>query len=220
MKVLLISPFFYPEKISTGKWNTVVASELDATGINVDVVSSHPIYPSWKPKFSNARLGGLSIHRGGRWLWYPKNNVIRRLVLEGWFTLYVCSYLLVSGRKYDTVVAVSPPVLFIFLLPMFVRKSTRLIGVVHDLLGVMAKSSGSPFRKIVANLMRSVEAIAFQRCDELICLSETMADEISTNYGISKSKCLVFYPFVTLPKVINENILEEIFPENKFHLAA
>ena len=41
-KIVLISPFFYPEPISTGKFNTDFALKLQEEGHQVTVLCSHP----------------------------------------------------------------------------------------------------------------------------------------------------------------------------------
>ncbi|MGB8475721.1 MAG: hypothetical protein WCE61_16705, partial [Candidatus Acidiferrum sp.] len=49
IKLWLFSPFFYPETISTGKYNTILSRALAERGVEVNVVTSHPFYPNWKP---------------------------------------------------------------------------------------------------------------------------------------------------------------------------
>ncbi len=75
-RVLFLSPFFYPEMISTGKYNSYLVKVLVNRGYSVDVVASHPLYPDWKPKISKADLQGCTIHRGGLWDALSKINCI------------------------------------------------------------------------------------------------------------------------------------------------
>ena len=42
MKILILSPFFFPEPISTGKFNTALAKALRDKGMEVTVICSHP----------------------------------------------------------------------------------------------------------------------------------------------------------------------------------
>ena len=77
MNILLLSPFFYPEPISTGKYNTDFVKELAKKGHKVTVVCSHPIYPNWKVKKSYSNLNGVEIIRGGKFIKYPKNKMLR-----------------------------------------------------------------------------------------------------------------------------------------------
>ena len=81
-KVLIVSPFFSPELISTGKYNTDLAIQIQKQNCQVKVLCSHPLYPDWKPQKSNQMIKGIEIKRGGSWLRYPKNNILRRLLLE------------------------------------------------------------------------------------------------------------------------------------------
>src|SRR5579872_6696410 len=88
-KVLLLSPFFHPESISTGKYNTVLAESLVKRGAEVEVITSHPFYPAWRPVYSQATLDHVSIIRGGDWVRYPRAMMLRRLVFESWYAFHV-----------------------------------------------------------------------------------------------------------------------------------
>ena len=73
--ILILSPFFYPEPISTGKFNTDFATGLIKEGHKVTVLCFHPFYPAWKTKRSNELLKGVEIVRGGKvFSLYKKNN--------------------------------------------------------------------------------------------------------------------------------------------------
>ena len=71
-QILIVSPFFYPELISTGKANQHLAEAFVAEGHGVTVVCSHPLYPAWIPVRSNARIPGMTIVRGGAGVRYPR----------------------------------------------------------------------------------------------------------------------------------------------------
>src|SRR5581483_4859843 len=89
VKVLLLSPFFFPEAISTGKYNTVLAEALGKVAAEIKVITSHPFYPGWKPRYSSTALAKVSVVRGGLWIRYPSGMTLRRLVLECWYALHV-----------------------------------------------------------------------------------------------------------------------------------
>jgi len=84
-RILIASPFFYPEPISTGKYNTFLAEKLVQKGHDVTVICSYPFYPAWKPEFTRKALAGVKVMRGGLRMVYPKSATIRRLILEAWF---------------------------------------------------------------------------------------------------------------------------------------
>ena len=86
---VILSPFFYPEPISTGKYNSYLAQALVERGHQVTVVCSHPVYPSWRPQPSSVSLPGVHIIRGGANVRYPHRSILRRAVLELWFAHFV-----------------------------------------------------------------------------------------------------------------------------------
>ena len=88
-KILIISPFFFPEPISTGKFNTDMVLKLRDKGHQVTVLCSHPFYPDWQTKYSNDQLEGIKIIRGGKKIKYPKNILLRRAVLEIWYAFFI-----------------------------------------------------------------------------------------------------------------------------------
>ena len=96
-KILILSPFFYPEPISTGKYNTDIALKLREEGHQVTVLCSHPFYPEWEAKYSSEELKGITIIRGGRKIKYPKKTSLRRIVLELWYALFVIKHI----KKYQ-----------------------------------------------------------------------------------------------------------------------
>jgi hypothetical protein len=133
--ILLLSPFFFPEPISTGKYNAVIAKELSKEVNSIDVLGAHPIYPKWKIEPTDKQLDGITAIRGGRWLKFPNNVLLRRAVLEIWFCLFVFFKIITSGKKYTHIVAIFPPSLFMLCVP-FLSKKAKLIGIVHDLQGI------------------------------------------------------------------------------------
>ena len=64
-RVLILSPFFFPELISTGKYNTELAIQLRKQNLEVEVLCSHPLYPDWRPQKSSQKIDGIKIIRGG-----------------------------------------------------------------------------------------------------------------------------------------------------------
>ena len=110
-RVLILSPFIFPEPISTGKYNTYLAKALVRKGCSVEVVASHPIYPDWKPKRSAVSLEGVKIYRGGGFFVYPKSVILRRIQLELGFTIHALRHVLFN-RNSAIFVPVFPPSLF------------------------------------------------------------------------------------------------------------
>jgi len=214
LKVLLLSPFFYPETISTGKYNTVLTQALARAGADVTVIASHPFYPGWKPVRSEAGVEGISVLRGGAWVRYPSIVILRRLVFEVWYSLYVWWTVCTRCRTPDIVIAVFPPVLFFALMPLF-RNACRNVGIVHDFQGKLGLRGKRFLSKAVRSIVRKAEAKAFQRCQMLIVLSQSMAEVANGEYGVDRKRIRVAYPFVTLDRANKpgKNLVHLFAPE-------
>jgi len=217
--IVLLSPFFYPENISTGKYNTSLVEALTNEQVSIQVICSHPLYPNWKPIKSSAVLPGMTIQRGGHKILYPKQVILRRLVLELWFSFYAMTKIFRKRNEIDILIAVFPPTLFMFFLKLVLPKKIKTIGIIHDLLGVMATSHNSVLRKVLSKVIKYAEIASFNVCDKLVCLSESMRDTVSKQYQISPQKLVVRYPFVsTNSDMSRSNNLSQIFPTGYSHI--
>jgi glycosyltransferase involved in cell wall biosynthesis len=198
MSTLILSPFFFPEPISTGKYNTVLAECLARRGERVAVFASHPLYPTWRPSRSDAALDDIAIRRGGAWVRYPRSAVLRRAVLETWYAFFACISYWRSATKPQRIVPILPPGLFVMLLRPLLARGTRVIGIVHDLQGVLAARSGSTKDSLLRACIRSIERRSLLSCDHLIFLSRSMAERAIREYGLRRDVCSVHYPFQSL----------------------
>lgn len=197
-RVLLLSPFFFPEKISTGKYNTFLAEALADNGYDVTVVCSHPLYPSWMPEVSDAKLESIIIQRGGGNIHYPGSNILRRLVLELWYAWHVFKNIFKNRKSFDYVIPVFPPSLFFLLTIALLASSTKKVGIVHDLQGVYAKRQRTLASSLINVVIKYVEAKCFSCCDRVIFLSHSMADRATSDYSLNESDVRICYPFITL----------------------
>ena len=217
-KILLVSPFFYPEPISTGKYNTFLTQKLAEKHHDVTVICSYPFYPAWRPEFTTKGLHGVTVLRGGLRVSYPRSAVVRRLVLEVWFAWHFWWQALRLKGPVDVVAAVSPPVVFTFLVNALFKASQKVV-IVHDLQGIMATSSNNLLRRLVASIMKQVEAPLLRSFDTVVCLSESMKDMLVTQYRIRAAACQVHYPFATLGDGPSEQtLLKDIFPAGFHHI--
>jgi colanic acid biosynthesis glycosyl transferase WcaI len=216
-RFLLLSPFFHPEPISTGKYNTCLVRALSQKKIAVEVICFHPLYPSWKPKTSHASISGVTIYRGGAWIRFCKNSLIRRTMLEGAFLLNLLRH---AGRfkNYSQIVAVLPPMLFLPAVWIAAAHNTKIVAIVHDLQGVMAGASVRKRWGAVRCIVRFLEATALRCCHRVIALSDRMAAYILDSYKIPRSKITVCWPFVTVQPDTDGNRLGHLFADGKKHI--
>jgi glycosyltransferase involved in cell wall biosynthesis len=215
-KVLIVSPFFFPEIISTGKYNTDLALQLYEQNLEVEVICSHPLYPDWKPQYSNEILEGINIKRGGSWVKYPKNPILRRLVLELWFLFFTATNIK-KLRLSDAVILILPPSCFV-LTTFLVSSSIKIIGIVHDLQAIHLKPKGNKLKKLLLGLIKLVERAALNKCNKLIYLSREMRDEATFEYKLDETKSEIIYPFITVNDFNCRGRLDEYFDSKYFNL--
>jgi len=202
--IYLFSPFFYPEAISTGRYNTFLAESLVKRGHEVHVIASHPIFPNWRVTHTDASLEGMVIHRGGSRNIYPKSSLLRRIILESWFSLHSLLFwfsLLLTHRlrrSSSVVLAIFPPSLFFSFLSLFIPSTIRRVGIVHDLQSVYISRKGL-IHRLIAFAIHTVESRGFNSCQHLVFLSHSMMLKAIDCYSIDPRICTVSHPFVTLP---------------------
>jgi hypothetical protein len=218
LNVLIVSPFFFPEPISTGKFNTDLALALRDSGCKVTVICSHPIYPKWKVEESNQKINDVSIIRGGKRIHYSKNPTIRRITLELWFSFFVIKQIFKHQKNADLIIPVFPPSLaFYFVLP-FLKKKIKKIGMVHDLQEVYSKDKKGVLNKSISLLINKVESKALRNCDKLIFLSNEMKNTAKDFYQLSEKRLFVQYPFSNINLETRTNDLDALLPKNKTHI--
>jgi glycosyltransferase involved in cell wall biosynthesis len=216
-RILVLSPFFHPEPISTGRYNSFLAMALAERGISVDVICFHPFYPDWHPNRSEKKLSGVHIFRGGAWIRFPKKRIMRRAVLEVGFVLYLLRHF---GRinKYSHIVAVLPPMLFVPLLRLAAAPGATVTAIVHDLQGIMASVDLSKNSSIFLGFIRILERLVLGCCHKVVALSSSMASFISESYKIPSSKIAICWPFITLDTQDKGLQLVHIFADGKKHI--
>ena len=131
--ILIISPFFFPEPISTGKYNTDLALALANEGHDVTFLCYHPFYPEWKVKKTKENLSNINIIRGGKHISYSQKTFLRRIILELSFAFFVLRKLKKHQKNKDVIIPIFPPSFAFYISLKFINKKIRKVGVVHDL---------------------------------------------------------------------------------------
>ncbi len=217
-KILILSPFFHPEPISTGKFNTDFATKLQEEGHQVTVLCSHPFYPEWKTKFSSETLEGINIIRGGRKIKYSKKASFRRLILEIWYAYFILKNIKKYQHKIDIIIPVFPPSLAFYCASFFIKKGIKKIGIIHDLQIIYSLQKKGFISNLISYFIKRVEKFCFKNCDTLIFLSDEMKNVASNIYNIPKEKCQVQYPFTTIKDQPSSDHLKNILPKHQFNI--
>lgn len=217
-KILILSPFFFPEPISTGKFNTELAKALRDKKMDVTVICSEPFYPSWKSKKTNREIEGIKTIRGGGNTNYPQNLFLKRALLELGYAVFVLRKFFSSRDETDIVLPVFPPSLAFFAIYPFLKKKTLKVALIHDLQEVYMSNQTGPLKKLIQTFIHKIEKRNFQSCDTLIFLSREMKETAKSLYSLKEEKLSVQYPFINLDTSSKTDDLSDIFSKDKRHI--
>lgn len=215
--ILIISPFFFPEPISTGKFNTNLAKSLAEKGHKVTVLCFHPFYPEWKIQESREEIEGVEIIRGGKNLYYPAKSILRRIILEIGFLFFILRKIGKHQKGKDILLPVFPPSLAFFATSLFLKKNIIKVGMVHDLQQIYASNKKGFTNRIISFIIHKIENNCYTNCDKLIFLSKEMKDKARELYELDSTELEVQYPFVSLSDTLSED-LGQIFDNNKTNI--
>lgn len=216
-KILFLSPHFFPEPISTGKFNTELALQLRDLGHQVTVLCYHPIYPGWRVKASYAQIEGIRIIRMGKYLKFTKKQFLIRAILEITYAFNCYFKINKLAKDFDMIIPVFPPSLAFYLLQSKLPKKIQKVGIVHDLQEIYSQSNKGYVYGLISSLINKIEKKCYQTCDKIIFLSTEMKEKAKNLYGLDSKKLLVQFPFITI-KEKQTNDLEQLFSSDKIHV--
>jgi colanic acid biosynthesis glycosyl transferase WcaI len=186
MRILYLSPYFWPEEIGSAPYCTDLALWLRDSGHEVYVVAFRPHYPSaqlfldWADgSHDRDQLDGVQISRvpvagrgGGGFKDRLKNDLaflrhVLRATIGGKF------------RGTDVVVAYVPSTLTLYgAFAVRLTTGARIVAVVHDIESGLAKTLGIATGSSLSFLMRLAERIGLNRAERVVALTEGMRDEL------------------------------------------
>lgn len=195
MNTLLISPFFYPELISTGKYNTDLALNLVKQGHRVHVWCFHSFYPDWKIKKSDQQLKNIFIKRGGLGVRFTGKQFIDRIILELSFLFFLIKEKVKNKQVFDNIIFISPPSISIIILKAF-RANVNKVIIVHDLQFIHIKTINKTLSKVAFFIEKKLMRLS----NKLIFLSEEMKSFFDNSKQFVNSSIHVQWPFVNIEK--------------------
>lgn len=204
MKTLIISPFFYPEPISTGKYNTDLALNLVKRGHKVQVWCFHPFYPNWKISRSDQHLKNIFIKRGGLGVRFFGKQFLDRIILEITFLLFVLKERIISKHVFDNIIFISPPSLSTIILKTFKSSANKVI-ILHDLQFIHIRTRINWLSKIVYLVEKQMLLLS----NKIIFLSKEMKSFFDDTKQFSTIKTNVQWPFVNIERASHKQILKK-----------
>ena len=212
--ILVISPFFYPEPIGTGKFNTSIVEELNKKGHKVTILCFHPFYPKWKSEKNEEKIEGVKIIRGGKNIFYSKKTFFRRIILEISFAFFVLRKLRKHQKNKDIIIPVFPPSFAFYCILFFINKKIKKVGMIHDLQEIYSFNNKGIFYKIINFFIHIVEKKCYNSCNKLIFLSNEIKTEATKLYKLESVNLEVQYPFISLVDKLTNNLNNILKPEN------
>ncbi len=205
LRVLLHSPYYAPELISVGRYNTEAAQWLAARGHEVRVITAAPHYPAWRTpegwsawRYTREQLQGVDVRRCPAWIPRRPGGVAR--------TLYALSHaasslpLLLAASSHwrpHVVLAVEPPLLSY--LPAWL--AARAAGArawlhVQDLEVDAAFDLGIVRGRLVRRLALAFESTLLRSADQVSTISASMAQRLCSK-GLPPARVAVFPNWVS-----------------------
>ncbi|WP_323174540.1 glycosyltransferase family 4 protein [Natrialba sp. PRR66] len=190
--VLVISQLFPPESMAGAhRWEMLLRNVPDS--VESRVVCPQPSVPVGEfdrrySLWSNERVDDVPVTRLFTYQPTADRSNLERILNHVIFAVLATVYVLVHGRKYDSVVVQVGP--HTTLVPGLAAMATGrgLVVDVYDLWLDNAVDFGfTDERSLAYRLLRQLERIAVEGCDHLVVLTPTMADQYRSKYDLDET---------------------------------
>lgn len=231
-KILLIAGNYFPEPTGIGRYNAEMMDWLADNGFDCTVVSTYPYYPYWKIqepynkiKWSFRKEIKTTIHNNKiivyRCPHYVPGNPTgkTRMLLDfSYFVSVILKLISLTGKRYDYVINVTPPLPLGILAALYKKISGALfLYHIQDLQVDAAHDLNIISSKRFIKLLFKIESYILKKADRISTISEGMRKKISakTNKYVflfpNWSDIIVFYPIHDKPALkqsfdLNPNI--------------
>jgi len=192
LRVVILNQYYEPDVASTGHLLHELASELAASGFEVQVLTSRPSYgppETWVECPMRDRLDGVDVRR----LWttrFSKDNLLGRAVNYVTFMGQLFLRVLVTSRG-DTVYlyTTNPPFLSVIGAAVSLVRRHAYVHLLHDAYPQMAVWVGTIRRRGLAErVWHGVNRLCYRRCERAIVLCQKAKSLVSESYGVDREK--------------------------------
>ncbi len=179
--LLVISQFYWPEKIGTAPYVTDIAQWISRKMKQVTVVTGHPYYPEFRLKvgYEDESDGtqmtvGVSIVRLPTYV-PTGGKAARRIISEVIFLLGVLSRIVCRKlNRQEQVISVSPSIAAVVSGILCTKRGGRHVAVIHDIQSGLAAGLGMVGSGVLLRLFRCIERNVLNRIDAIIVLTSNM----------------------------------------------
>ena len=204
MRLLVIAPHLAPDTAPTGVVVSALVTEMAAAGHQVHVVTSLPWYkkhavdPDWKGRGwrQHGEFAGATVTRC-----YPfpsaKSNLLGRAMGFIGFTLLATLASVFTRKRFDAVLAVSPP-LTLGLAGWVAARRHRcpLIFTLQDGFPDVAIEVGALTSGLAIRFFKALERFCYRRAQTVAVLSDDLAANVAAKVGPSGPLVAVIPNFV------------------------
>lgn len=193
-KILLIAGNYFPEVTGIGRYNSEMIDWLADNGFDCTVISTYPHYPHWeiqspynKRKFlftkeekTTLKDNKITIYRCPHYV--PANPTGKKRILFdlSFFAATTLRLISLSGKKYDYIINVTPPLTLGFIAALYKKISgAAFLYHIQDLQVDLARDLNMISSKKVINLLLRLESYILKQADKISTISEGMFKKIS-----------------------------------------
>lgn len=191
-KLLVLSQFFYPDELSTGKVLSDLIFALDNSLFDINVISGRRLYQDKSNTIlaSYEKINNVIIHRVLK-MFMSKEKPWGRLF--NYFSFFLmCLIKLVILRlpqRTDIIFTVSNPPIIPLLGAWFKNDKNKFVYLIHDLYPDIAIKLGVVGEKnIMSRVMFQVNRYVFKMADVVIVLGRDMKEYVVKNYNVPPEK--------------------------------
>ena len=216
MRILILSPYYYPESVGAGIWLRQLATDLAGHGHQVTMFTAFPNYPSGKifagyrgKLYQREVIDGVKVIR--TWIYASTNKGFwRRILNYGSFAASSLISGILEGQRYDVIYTVLPP------LPLGVTarflatvKRARLVLNVQDIFPHLAVVAGVLKNQFVIRFFEAMERWIYHRAEHLVVISDGFRENL-VGKGVIRRKVTV------VPNWADPEAIKEADKENSF----
>lgn len=193
LRLIVLCPHFAPDIAPTGVVMTRIVEELAERGHELHVITAAPWYrehrvePGFETKWWRVeRMSWGTISRVNPFPGESKSNILRRAIGFVLFSVLVGVRGLVAGGRgrVDGVLAMSPP-LTLGVTGWLVRmvRGGRFVFNIQDVFPDAAIETGAISNSFVVKLALWLEKFSYRRSDNVVLLSEDLAENVRRKLG-------------------------------------
>ncbi len=189
-RTLILTRHYAPEPTGSAPPMQLMAEWLAAHGRDVELITSRPSYPETRVfalyahgEHDDARENGVHVRR---WPTWPVRGagLLARALPETRFMLQLITARLSgaglsgAGRPSAEVISLCPSILTVAAAALFRAAGGTHVVILHDIQSGLGAALGSRRVRLIMGMLRRVERWALGRADNLVVLSQSMADAV------------------------------------------